>query len=216
MVFCATWNKHTLRKHVSTMAFCSVSCCCYRTPPQAATPCCRHCCHCLIRGSSGGAGVAACGGGSGSSSRDGSSGGGNGGGSGSVSGAILFLIVVVIFLLFTRPLLVGIVLPLFVARCSFRRPPLTCLQRTMVGCCLLLSAALFVIVRCSAIIDYCVAGRWPPAHLVATLTVPPLRKLLLSRHSPFGIAVFHAAADNAPHGNMVTMAPSPLVRNHVK
>ena len=76
---------------------------------------CRHCCHCLSRGSSGKAGVAACGGGSGNSSSVGSGGG---------SGAILFLIVVVILLLFACPLLVGIVLPLFVARCSFRRPPL--------------------------------------------------------------------------------------------
>jgi len=112
----------------------------------------------LIRGSSGEAGVAACGGGSGSSSKDGS-----GGGSGGGSGAILFLVVVVILLLFARPLLVGIVLPLFVARCSFRRPPLARLQRALVGCCLLLSAALFVVARCPAIIDDCVADRRPPA-----------------------------------------------------
>ena len=93
---------------------------------------CRHCCHCLSRGSSGKAGVAACGGGSGNSSSVGSGGG---------SGAILFLIVVVILLLFACPLLVGIVLPLFVACCSFRRPPLARFQHqhTMVGCCLLRS-----------------------------------------------------------------------------
>ena len=115
----------------------AVSCCCYHTPPQAATPCCRHCCHCLIRGSSGGTGMmAACGGGRGSSSRDGS-----GGGSGVGSDAILFLIVVVILLLFARPLLVGIVLPLLVAHCSFRRPPLARLQRAMVG-------FLFALFRC--------------------------------------------------------------------
>ena len=42
-------------------------------------------------------------------------------------------------------LLVGIVLPLFVARCSFRRPPPARLRRTMVGCCLVLSTALFVV-----------------------------------------------------------------------
>ena len=50
----------------------------------------------------------------------------------------------------------------------------------------------------------------------AALTVPPPRELLLSRRPPFGIAVVDAAADDAPHANMVTMAPSPLVRNHVK
>ena len=83
-----------------------------------------------------------------------------GGGSG---GAILFLIDVVILLLFARPLLVGIVFTLFVARCSFCRLPLARLQRAMVGCCLLLSAALFVIACCPAIIDDCVAGRQPPA-----------------------------------------------------
>jgi hypothetical protein len=72
--------------------------------------------------------VAACGGGSGSSSSVNSGGG---------SGAILFLVVIVILLLFACHLLVGIVLPLFIARCSFRRPPLAYFQRTMVGCCLL-------------------------------------------------------------------------------
>jgi hypothetical protein len=117
-------------------------------------PCCRHCCHCLIRGSSGKAGVAACGGSSSSRSRD---------GSGDGSGAILFLVVVVILLLFACPLLGGIVLPLFVDCCSFHKPPLTRLQRAMVGCCLLLSAALFVVARCPAIIDDCVADRRPPA-----------------------------------------------------
>ena len=93
---------------------------------------CRHCCHCLRRCSSGKAGVGACGGGNGNSSSVGSGGG---------SGAILFLIVVVILLLFACPLLVGIVLPLFVACCSFRRPPLARFQHqhTMVGCCLLRS-----------------------------------------------------------------------------
>jgi len=125
-------------------------------------PCCRHCCHCLIRGSSGKAGVAACGGSSSSRSRD---------GSGDGSGAILFLVVVVILLLFACPLLGGIVLPLFVDCCSFHKPPLTRLQRAMVGCCLLLSAALFVVARCPAIIDDCVTGRRPPAHLV-TLVSP--------------------------------------------
>jgi hypothetical protein len=98
MVFCATCNEHSLRKHKENRCqrwHSAVSCCCYRAPPQAATPCCRHCCHCLIRGSSGGAaGVAACGGGSGSSS-------GSGGGGG--SGAILFLVVVIILLLFACP-----------------------------------------------------------------------------------------------------------------
>jgi hypothetical protein len=114
------------------MAFC----CQLLLLPHTATSryCCRHCCHCLSRGSSGGAGVAACGGGSGSSSSVGSGGGG--------SGAILFLVVVVILLLFACPLLVGIVLPLFVARCSFRRPPLARFQRTMIGCCLLRSRSL--------------------------------------------------------------------------
>ncbi len=76
----------------------------------------------------------------------------------------------VILLLFARPLLVGIVLPLLVAHCSFRRPPLARLQRAIVGCCLLLSAALFVVARCPAIIDDCVAGCRPPAHLVALVS----------------------------------------------
>ena len=67
-------------------------------------------------------------------------------------------------------LLVGIVLPLFVARCSsFCRPPLAHLQRPMVGCCLLLSAALSVVAHCPAIIDDCVVGRRLPAHLVALM-----------------------------------------------
>jgi len=99
--------------------------------------------------------VAACGGGSGGSSS-----------SGSGSGAILFLVVVVNLLLFAHPLLVGIVLPLFVAHFSFRRPPLARLQRAIIVCCLLLYAALFVVAHCPVIIDDCVAGRWPLAHLV--------------------------------------------------
>ena len=49
------------------------------------------------------------------------------------------LFVVIILLLFACPLLVGIVLPHFVARCSLRRLSLTCLQRAMVGCYLLRS-----------------------------------------------------------------------------
>jgi hypothetical protein len=53
-----------------------------------------------------------------------------GGSSGSSSS---FLIVVEILLLFACPLLVGIVLPLFVACCSFRRPPLDRFEYTMVG-----------------------------------------------------------------------------------
>jgi len=64
-------------------------------------------------------------------------------------------------------LLAGIILPLFVARCSFRRPPLARLQCAMVGCSLRLSAAFFVITRHPIIVDDCVAGHWPPAHLVA-------------------------------------------------
>ena len=118
MVSCATCNKHSLRRNEKNRCqrwHTAGSYCCYCAPPQATTPCCRHCCHCLIRGStSGGAGVAACGGGSGSSCSGGSSGGG--------SGAILFLVVVIILLIFARPLSVGIILPLFVARCSFCRP----------------------------------------------------------------------------------------------
>jgi len=50
----------------------------------------------------------------------------------------------------------------------------------------------------------------------AALTVPPPCELSLSLRSPFGIAVVDAATDDAPHANMVTMAPSPLVQNHVK
>ena len=108
MVFCATWNEHSPRKHTKNRCqrwHSAVSCCCYRTPPQATTAAA---CHCLSRGINGGAGVAACGGGSGSSSSGGSSGGSGGG-----SSAILFLVVVVILLLFACPLLVGIILPLF-------------------------------------------------------------------------------------------------------
>jgi hypothetical protein len=60
-------------------------------------------------------------------------------------------------------LLVGIILPLFVARCFFRMPPQARLKRAMVGCCLCLSAALFVIIHRPAIVDDCVAGRRPPA-----------------------------------------------------
>ena len=67
-------------------------------------------------------------------------------------------------------LLVGIALPLFVARCSFRRPPLACLQCAMFGCCLCLSAALFVIAHRPVIINDCVASRQPPAHLVALVS----------------------------------------------
>ncbi len=96
-------------------------------------------------------GVASYGGSSGNSSSGGSDGG---------SSAILFLIVVIILLLPPplRVLFIGIILPLFVARCSFRRPPLTHIQCTMVGCCLLLSTALFVIARRPATVDDCVAG----------------------------------------------------------
>jgi len=50
----------------------------------------------------------------------------------------------------------------------------------------------------------------------AALTVPPPCELSLSLRSPFGIAVVDAATNDAPHTNMVTMAPSPHVRNHVK
>ena len=84
------------------MAFCCQLLLLPRT--AASLYCCRHCCHCLSRGSSGRAGVAACSDSSGSSSS---------GSSGGSSGAILFLIVVVILLLFTSPLLVGIVLSPF-------------------------------------------------------------------------------------------------------
>ena len=133
-------------------------------PHTAASRYCCHlaCCHCLSRGSSGGAGVAACGGGSGSSSSGGSDGG---------SGAILFLIVVVILLLFACPLLFGIVLPLFVARCSFRRPPLARLQCAMVGCCLLRSR-----------LRSCCGGAVVPAPSIfalSGLSLPPLLLLLL-------------------------------------
>ena len=117
MVFCATCIEHSVRrtkKQVSTMVFCCQQLLLPRT--AASSYYCRHCCHCLSRGSSGRAGMAACAGGSGGS-----------------SGAILFLVVVVILLLFACPLLVGIVLPLFIARCSFRRPPLARFQRTLVG-----------------------------------------------------------------------------------
>jgi hypothetical protein len=67
-------------------------------------------------------------------------------------------------------LLDGIVLPLFIARCSFHRPTLAHL-RAMVSCCLHLSAALFVFVHHPAIVDDSVSGRRPPAHLVAPLVL---------------------------------------------
>ena len=162
------------------MAFCCVSCCCYRDPPQAATPCCRYCCRCLIRGSSGGAGVAACGGGSGSSSN---------GSSGSASGAIL-----VILLLFARPLLIGIVLPLFATRCAFCRPLLTHHQCAMVGCCLLLSTALFVITHCPAIIDDCIAGCWLSAHLIALVLLAASAFVALRTRSSLSLLSLRAEA----------------------
>ena len=77
LVFCATCNEHSVRRHEKNRCQrwnSAVNCCCYRAPPQAATPCCHHCCCCY---------------------RDGGSGGG--------SGTIFFLIVVVILLLFARP-----------------------------------------------------------------------------------------------------------------
>jgi len=67
-------------------------------------------------------------------------------------------------------LLVGIVLPLFVARYSFHRPTLARLQCAMVGCCLRLSATLFVFTHHPAIVDDSVSGRRPPVHLVALLS----------------------------------------------
>jgi len=155
MVFCATCNEHLLRRHEKNRCqrwHSAVSCCCYRALPQAATPCCCHCCHCLIRGSSGGAGLAAC-----------------SGGSGGDSGAILFLVVVIILLLFARP-------PRWHRPSPFRRPLLfpqaaarlpSC---AIVGCCLLLSTALFVVACHSAIVDYCVAGHRPQVHLVALVS----------------------------------------------
>ena len=164
MVFCATCNEHSLedmKKQVSTMAFYCQLLLLLRT--TASCYCCRHCCHCLSRGSSGEAGVAACGDGSGSSTSGG-------------SGAILFLVVVVILLLFACPLLVGIVLPLFVARCSFRRPPLTRLQRTMVGCCLLQSQS-----------RSCCGGAVAPAPLIfapSGFSLPSLLFLLLASPPP--------------------------------
>ena len=99
--------------------------CCYHALPQAATPCCHHYCHCLSKGSIDGAGMTVCGGGSCSSGSDSRSGGGGSGG----SSAILLLVVVVILQLLVI-LLVDIVLPLFISRCSFCKPPLTCLQRS--------------------------------------------------------------------------------------
>ena len=68
-------------------------------------------------------------------------------------------------------LLDGIVLPLFIARCSFHRPTHAHLQCAMVSCCLHLSAALFVFVHHPAIVDDSVSGRRPPAHLVAPLVL---------------------------------------------
>ena len=96
--------------------------------------------------------MGACGGGSGS---------GSSGGSGGGSGAILFLIVVVILLLFARP-------PCRHCPSPFRRP--LC---AMVGCCLLLSTALFVVARHPAIIDDCVTGRPPPAARASRCSVSP-------------------------------------------
>ena len=67
-------------------------------------------------------------------------------------------------------LLVDIVLPLFVTHCSFRRPTLARRQCAMFGCCLHLSAVLFVDAHRPAIADDCVVGRRPPAHLVASVS----------------------------------------------
>ena len=75
--------------------------------------------------------------------------------------------------------------PFFVACCSFRRPLLACLQSAMVGCCLLLSTALFVVACHPAIVDNCVAGRRPPAagrRLISLLALRSRRGRSLCRH----------------------------------
>ena len=160
------------------------------------------CCHCLSTGSSDGAGVAACGGGSGSSSSGGSGGG---------SGAILFLVVVVILLLFACPFLVGIVLPLFVASCSFRRPPLARFQRTLVGCCLLRSRS-----------RSCCGGVVAPAPSIfapSGFSLPPLLLLLLLLAfdtAPPPPAAINPSSPPSPSSSSSSssprLTPSPLAR----
>jgi hypothetical protein len=109
--------------------------------------------------------MAACSGGSGSSS-------GDGGSSGATSSSLLSSSSSSLLALY-----VGNVIPLFVPRCSFRRPPLTCLQCATVGCCLRLSAVLFV----------CVAGRRPLAQLIA-LVLPAAGPFIAHRSSKASLA----------------------------
>ena len=162
MVFCATWNEHSPRKHTKNRCqrwHSGVSCCCYRAPPQAAMPCCCHCCHCLIRGSRGRAGVAAC-----------------GGSSGSGSGAILFLFVVVILLLFARPLLIGVVLPLLsiAALSAGRRLPAFNAQWLVVVCSYTLPSLLLPAVQRSLMIVSPAAGHRRISSLLCRRRPAPL------------------------------------------
>ena len=73
------------------------------------------------------------------------------------------------------------VLPLFVARCSFRRPPLARLQRAVVGCWLLLSTALFVVVvaRRPTIVD----------DVALVLLAASAFVALWSRHDPIALLI---------------------------
>jgi hypothetical protein len=138
----------------------------------------------------------ACGGGSGSSSSGGSGGG---------SSAILFLAVVVILLLFACPPRRHPHSP-FVARCSFRRPPLARLQRAMVGCCLLLSTA-FVVARRSVIVDDCVTVRRPPAHLVA-LVLPATGAFVALHRRPLPATVLSITFAAPVNGSLLRSRPA--------
>ncbi len=70
--------------------------------------------------------------------------------------------------------------------------------------------------RAWQIVAVCRRPCHPAAARAFAVPPPSLSRRCASFCSPFGIAVIDAAADDAPHANMATMAPSPLVRNHVK
>ena len=140
----------------------------------------------------------ACGGGSGSSSSGGSGGG---------SSAILFLAVVVILLLFACPPRRHPHSP-FVARCSFRRPPLARLQCAMVGCSLLLFlSTAFVVARRSVIFDDCVTGRRPPAHLVA-LVLPAAGAFVALHCQPSPATVLSITFAAPVNGSLLRSRPA--------
>ena len=96
------------------------------------------------------------------------------------------------------PLLVGIILPLFVARCSFCRPLLARLQHIMVGCCLLLSAVPLVVPHRPAIVDDCVAGRLPPLILFLLWCRRPAPSLLFGPDAVIVVVIITGGGAGLP------------------